>query len=391
MSGKKTFTLLFIQLFILGVGGSIVGPLIPIISDSFEVSLDVVGSTLSLNAFGLLLASMFSGILSERFGKNKMLVTASILFSVSFLSLYLSNNFIYFTISYFIFGISWGIISLICNSLISDIFDSNRSSQIIRINIGYMLGAAFAPLIVSSILFFNVNWRYLFLFIALINTILFIFILLFKNRIYIEKKDKENFASLFSNSRKLLSNPVIIFCGIICFLHAGLGFSFGSWFTTYFKSISVPVNISSLILSLNTFIFCAGMLVQSFLLNKLSEERLMQFLSIPAFIFLFTAFISDNLIVKIVFIALFQFSFSGIAATSISTGIKENPRYSATITGLINSFSFTGTIAFQYMAGYLMENYSKSSIFYTSLGALFLMIIITSILNSYSVRKRKVS
>lgn len=389
MVGKKIFTLLFIQLFLLGIGSSVVGPLIPILSDSFKVNLDIIGSTLSLNAFGLLVASIFSGIFSERLQKKNMLIAASILFTVSFLSLYFSGNFIYFTISYFVFGLSWSTITINSNSLISDTSDSNRSSVIIRLNIGFLLGCAFAPLIVSGVLFFDISWRYIFLSLALANAILFILMLFLKNVIPGAKKSKDNFPGLLSNNRKLLSNPVIIFCGIISFLHFGLGFSFGAWFTTYFESINVPVSISSLILSLNLFIFCAGMLVQSFLVNKFKEERLMRFFSILAFIFLFTSFISDNLIVKIIFIMLFNFSFSGIGAISLSTGIKQNLRYSGPITGLINSFGFTGTIIFQYIAGYLSENYSASGIFYTSLAALFLMIIFTGVLNSYSGRAAK--
>ena len=141
MAGRKLFLLFFIQLFLLGLGGSIVGPLIPILSDSFNVNFDIIGSTLSLNAFGLLLASLFSGILSEKFGKRNIFTSGSILFTVSFLSLYFSSNFIYFTLSYIVFGISWGIIIVNSVSIISDIFQLNRSKIIIRLNIGFLTGA----------------------------------------------------------------------------------------------------------------------------------------------------------------------------------------------------------------------------------------------------------
>ena len=391
MARKKIFTLLFIQLFLLGIGGSVVGPLIPILSDNFRVNLDIIGSALSLNAFGLLTASLFSGILSERFGKKNILAAGSILFTISFLSLYLSGNFIYFAISYLVFGISWGTIALNSNSLISDIFELSRSRTIIRLNIGFLLGAAFAPLIVSVILFLNIDWRYIFLSLALANVILFILILFYKHESLSAKKSKEELLSFFSVYRKFLSSIIIIFCAIISFLHFGLGFSFGAWFTTYFESINVPINISSLILSLNLFVFCGGMLVQSSLVNKFNEEKLMRFFSIIAFIFMLSSLLMNHLILKIIFIMLFNFSFSGIAAMSLSTAIKQNPRYSGPITGIINSFGFTGTIIFQYTAGYLSENYSAVGIFYTSLAALFLMIIFTIILSFYSGTPEKIS
>lgn len=391
MAGKKLFLLFFIQLFLLGLGGSIVGPLIPILSDSFNVNFDIVGSTLSLNAFGLLLASLFSGILSEKFGKKNIFTWGSILFTVSFLSLYFSSNFIYFTLSYIVFGISWGIIIVNSVSIISDTFELNRSKVIIRLNIGFLIGAFLAPILVSGILFLNINWRYIFLSVALINVLLFILILSLKLEGFDNKKSEEKFISLLSTNRKFLSNLIIVFCGIISFLHFGLGFSFGTWFTTYFKSLDVPVTIGSLILSLNLLIFSIGMFVQSSLVSKFNEKRLMQFFSILAFVFLLTSFLLDQLILKIIFILFFNFSFSGIAAISLSIGIKQSPRYSGSITSIINSFGFTGVIIFQYTAGYLSENFSVGSIFYTSLVALFLLIIFTSILNPYYKLDEKVS
>ncbi len=389
MANRKLFTLFFIQLFLLGIGGSVVGPLIPILSDSFKVDLDIVGTTLSLNAFGLLVASVFSGILSERFGKKNIFSLGSILFTVSFLSLYFSGNYVLFTISYLVFGISWGTIVINSNSIISDSFNLNRSSIIIRLNIGFLLGAAFAPLIVSGLLFFDISWRYIFLFAASANVVLFILILLLKHESLGNKKSSENFINLLSTNRGLFSSIIIIFCGIISFLHFGMGFSFGAWFTNYFESLNVPVSISSLILSLNLFVFCAGMLLQSSLVSKFSEKKLMQLFSILAFVFLFTSFLVDHLILKVFFLLLFNFSFSGIATIALSLAIKQKPRYSGSINSIINSYGFTGTIIFQYLAGYLSENISASGIFYTSLSALFLLVLFTSILRMYPRRTGK--
>ena len=168
------------------------GPLIPILSGTFEVSLDIIGSTLSLNAFGLLIASMFSGILSEKLGKKNTIILGSILFTLSFLGLYFSTNFIYFTVSYLLFGLSWGTITLNSNALISDTFEMNRGRTIIRLNIGFLMGAAFAPLIVSVILFQDINYRYIFLSLGLVNAILFILILLFKHESLNIRKSKED-------------------------------------------------------------------------------------------------------------------------------------------------------------------------------------------------------
>lgn len=391
MARKKTFLFFYIQFFLLGLGGSIFGPLIPILADGFKVNLDTIGSTLSLSAFGLLLASLFSGILSERSGKRNIFTLGSIFFTVSFLGLYFSSHFIYFTLSYIVFGISWGMVAVNSTSIISDAFQLNRSKVIIRLNTGFLLGSFFAPILVSGILFLNINWRYLFLSVALINVLLFILILSLKLEGLNNKKHKENFISLFTTNRKLLSNLIIILCGIINFLHFGLGFTFGAWFTAYFKNLNVPVTIGSLILSLYLLTFGIGMFVKSSLLTKFNGKKIMQFSSILAFVFLFISFFLDLVTLKIIFIILFSFSFSGIAATSLSMGIKQSPRNSGSIISIINSFGFTGVIIFQYTAGYLSENFSVDSVIYIGLAALFLLAVFTSILSSFYKLDRKVS
>ncbi len=391
MARKKIFLFFYIQFFLLGLGGSIFGPLIPILADGFKVNLDTIGSTLSLSAFGLLLASLFSGILSEISGKRNIFTLGSILFTASFLGLYFSSHFIYFTLSYIVFGVSWGMVAVNSTSIISDAFHLNRSKIIIRLNTGFLLGSFFAPILVSGILFLNINWRYLFLSVALINVLLFILILSIKLEGLNNKKHKENFISLFTTNRKLLSNLIIILCGIINFLHFGLGFTFGAWFTAYFKNLNVPVTIGSLILSLYLLTFGIGMFVKSSLLAKFNGKKIMQFSSILAFVFLFISFFLDLVTLKIIFIILFSFSFSGIAATSLSMGIKQSPRNSGSIISIINSFGFTGVIIFQYTAGYLSENFSVDSVIYIGLAALFLLAVFTSILSSCHKFDRKLS
>jgi len=66
-----------------------------------------------------------------------------------------------------------------------------------------------------------------------------------------------------------------------------------------------------------------------------------------------------------------------------------SPRYSGSINSIINSFGFTGTIIFQYIAGYLAENFAADGIFYTSLIALFIMAIFTIILKPGYVQDKK--
>ena len=210
MAIKKIFSFFFIQLFLIGLGASIVGPLIPIVAHDFNVKLNVVGFVLSLYAFSLLMGNLLSGILSERFGGRNIFFLSNILFTISFLGIYFLKNFIFFTICYAIFGFAWGIIYVNLVSVISDVSKLNKSRTILRLNIGFNIGFLLAPILVSGVLFLNISWRYIFLSIAILNIILLVFILLFKIEGFYKVKSEENFISLLIVNRKLLSKLVII-------------------------------------------------------------------------------------------------------------------------------------------------------------------------------------
>ena len=77
----------------------------------------------------------------------------------------------FFTIGYVVFGISLGVIQVNPISIISDFYKLNKSKMLLRIFTGFTLGNFAVPGIVSIVLFINVSWKYIFLSIALLNSL----------------------------------------------------------------------------------------------------------------------------------------------------------------------------------------------------------------------------
>jgi len=382
MIKNRLFLFLFSQFFILGLGDCIVSPLIPMLAKNYGVGLEVIGSTLSLNTFGILLTSLFSGILLERFGRKNIFTIGSLLFIATFLSLYFSKYFIFFALSYFVFGLSRGIITINSTTIVVDNSISNKSKRVLRLHLGFMSGAFIAPILVSIILRLNSDWKYLFLLVAFINTILLVSILSIKPEGF-STNNKENLRSIFFANRMLLSNKIIILCGIINFFDYGFSAIFIAWFTTYWKNLNITLETGSLILSLYLLMNMFGMLTKSSLVTKLGERKVIQLFPILSLALLGISFFIDLLIIKIILILLFGFSFPGIGGISLAMSVKQNTHYSGSITSIQYSFSYSGIIIFHYIAGYLMGNFSLNSIIYIGLAAVFLLIIFTNILNFY--------
>lgn len=170
---------------------------------------------------------------------------------------------------------------------------------------------------------------------------------------------------------------------LFIFFHSGLTTAFSDWFTTYFKSLNISLNISSILLTLYSLIFILGMFFKSFLVARFDEKKIINFFSISSFIILFITFFIKWIVVKTILILLFGFSASAIGSLSISVGIKLDPEYSGSIVSMINSFGWAGIIIFQYLTGYLFAKYSAMGLFFITTIALFILVIFTNILNIY--------
>ena len=380
MTSKKIFPAFFIQFFILGFGGAIVGPLIPVLADFFKVRLDVIGTILSMNAFGILIATLFSGIVAERFGKKNIFIAGCILLIGSFLSIYFSSGLALFTAGYAIFGISLGMVQVNAISIISDFYLLNRSKMLLRVLTGTSLGSFVVPGIVSIVLLKNINWKYIFLSIAILNTALLIIMAALKILGTGKTQEKEELKSLFIANKNLFKSPIVILCGVISFLHYGTNMAFSSWFTTYFKGQDVSVSKSSLLLSIYLFVFGMGMFLKSFVFTRFDEKKVMFYSSLLAFVFLFISIFTQHLAAKFILILFFGFSFAAVGALALAAAIKQHQRYSGSVTSIIGSFGYTGVVVLQYLTGYLTENFSASSMIYVSLASVFLMVILTSLL-----------
>ena len=67
----------------------------------------------------------------------------------------------------------------------------------------------------------------------------------------------------------------------------------------------------------------------------------------------------------------------------MSISIKQNARYSGSITSILMSYGYVGVTIFQYTTGYLTEKFSAESTIYISLAALFLLMVFSIILSYY--------
>ena len=369
----------FFQFFILASAKNIIGPLVPLIAGELGVGLDFIGSAISLSVLGLILVSLISGNLIELFGIKKVLFAGLILSFTGTLLLFLSHAFSVFIIAYLLLQLGIGIIMIGNLSIVISFYASNRASSLIKINYGHTLSFVVAPLLVSLMLFFRTDWRYFFL-AMLIPQVSLIVVLWF---IDIPKKVRvvNSLKTLFVTNKKIISNPKFILCSSIIFFYVSILNTFFVWFTSYFENINVGINISSLFLALFGLSIFLGMVIKNKLLKHFKERKLLFFGFLISFFLLIGVILTDSLILRNIFIFLFGINMAGNFTLTFSIGSELFPEYANSASGLMVAFAFLGVMVFQYLSGYTSEYWSKNSVLYINIALLFILVILTALLN----------
>jgi len=369
----------FSQVLVLSVSRQIIGPLIPLISEELKVGLDFIGSAISLSVFALFLVSMSVGNLIELIGLKKVLYIGLGVSIAGSIMLYFSHSFPIFVVAYLLLQLGAGILIIGNLSIIGNLYSTRRASSMIKVNMGSTIGFIIAPLIVSLMLFIKIDWHNFYLFSLILLLALVIF--LWKLKVPKMVRVGSNLKTLFVANRKIISNTSFIMCGIIIFFYFSILNTFFMWFTSYFQSIDIEINISSLFLAIYGAALFIGMILRSKLIKHFREKRILLFGFIASFFLLIGILFIQDLIFKNILIFLFGIAIAGNFSITFSIGSELFPEYANSASGLMMAFANLGIMVFQYLSGYFSEYYSKNSILYINIAILLVLIILTSVLN----------
>jgi len=376
---SKLLIYAFFQIMFLAIARSIIGPLIPLIAIELNVGLDFIGSAIALSVFALFFVSVTTGNLIEVIGLKKVLFIGLGINFVGSVLLFFTNTFSIFILAYFLIELGVGMLVIGNLSIAGNFYPTRKASSLLKINFGNTLAFIISPLLVSLILYIDIDWRYYYI-VHLIPLIVLAIIL---SRIDIpwHIKVDTNLRSLFSANKKIISSPAFILCGIIIFFYVSVTNTFFVWFTSYFTSLKIELDISSLFLAIYGTAIFLGMLLRNKLFKHFKKKRLLFFSFIISFFLLIGVLFTGNLIAKNILIFLFGISIAGNFTITFSISVELFPKYTNSASGLTVAFANLGIMVFQYVSGFMSEYYSRNSVLYINISILFILIIATALLN----------
>ncbi|WP_286924153.1 MULTISPECIES: MFS transporter [Lysinibacillus] len=199
--------LLSISSFFASLNQNIYTPVIPLIRDSFSVSINLVNFTVSSFIFTIAVVQIFLGTVIDTKNQKRLLIFSFILISISTIVCAFTTNFLLFMIFRIVQAIGAGIIPLVTINMISHLFEGEaRGSAIGTYQILLTLAPAVSP-ILGGILGEHYGYQGIFLFLFLIATVLLMFIMyVFPNN---EKNDlQENSSNFTQTYRAIFLNRV---------------------------------------------------------------------------------------------------------------------------------------------------------------------------------------
>ncbi|MDR6551810.1 MFS transporter [Paenibacillus qinlingensis] len=167
---------IFIGFIIFGFSENIKGPAIPRIQFEFMLSESQLGTLLSLNALGYLIACSFTAYLTKIWGIKWVTITAFASMAVSGILIYFSNYYMMFSASYFLMYIGNGMLEIGLAILSARIFVKNTGMMMNMTHGFYGLSSTIAPLIATGLMKVTIaghtlDWRGMYLVMLLLSVI----------------------------------------------------------------------------------------------------------------------------------------------------------------------------------------------------------------------------
>jgi len=378
----RLLNIFYFSFVLYGISSSVISPLIPIISRDLKIGFNNIGFILSVASIFSLLLTFASGRLCDKFNIKIIMTSGVFLIFLGFLLIGIGFNFLIFTLFTILLNSGYGIINPVAHTYISKLFHKNRSSTFLKIDLFWYIGAAVGPLLISAVLIFNLNYRYLFLFFALaFFVLLFSFCRVKFNRDHEKIRRSENCDDTLLKF-SIIRDPVLMIAGLMVFFYNGALNGMLTWLTTYFTAFNLNVSTGSVVLSFYWVFSIIGIFFMGKLLKKSNEITLTLFGAILGIICNIVFIFTDLIYVKFIFILLQAMFFGVIFPLTLSLILMayENHSRNGTILGFNIAAAISGSILFQPLLGFIAEYVGKDSTIFIILAGLIMGFIFNLIL-----------
>ena len=357
MKNRGMIYLAISNLLLVFMGVGLVVPVIPLLKDEMHFSGTTMGMMISIFAIAQLVASPIAGVLSDKLGRKKMIVTGMLIFAVSELLFGLAQAKSGFYLSRGLGGVAAALLMPSVTAFVADLTTiSERSKAMGLVSAAISGGFIIGPGVGGYIAYLGTRAPF-FVASALAVVGFLLTLLLLKEPVHHLQEVDESSQTEKESVWTILKNPLFTSLFIIILIS-----SFGLQAFEAIYSIMVDVNFGMTTGEIATIITLSGLfalICQLFffdpIVRKISEMKLIQLTFFISAIFIAViAFTKSNWVVIIAtFVVFLAFDLFRPAVTSYLS--KHAGNRQGTINGLNSTFTSFGNILGPLMAGYLFD------------------------------------
>jgi fucose permease len=237
-----------LAIFVYGMTAALLGTILPDLSARFGLSPKQNGTIASVQAIGLIIASVAVGPLIDTQGKKIGLVAGLALITAALLLLPRSASFGNIVGYLFLLGLGGGIIVTGANVLTSDVAESSRATMLNLVNLFFGLGGLVTPFISANLL--NRNYVQLCYLVAGLASLTLV--------LHVATPMSGVTGVVSYDLSRLLARPVLFVLPLMLFLYIASEVGVWNWLVRYLVAQGVPEPRALNILSLG---FALGLLL----------------------------------------------------------------------------------------------------------------------------------
>lgn len=321
------FFLGFLIFFCDGLDTGIIGFIAPALLDDWGITKPELAPVLSAALFGMSIGALISGPLSDKFGRKKVIVTTTLMFSIFTILCGFATSTQDLVIYRFITGVGLGAAMPNISTMVSEYMPNKRKAFLTGIaGCGFMLGISCGG-VLSAFLLENLGWAKVIILGGIIPLILVVVLLLKlpESAQYLVKTNRQ--AQAKSILEKIQGHPFEqnvtlklaaaetsdgespvkqvlgkYFWGsamlwLCCFTSLLVFYLLTSWMPTILKTAGFTTQQFSLLTAIFPFGGVIGAIVMGWYMDKLNPTNVIKYSYLLAFIlFIVTGFVSSNIV-----------------------------------------------------------------------------------------------
>lgn len=325
-----------VAIFIYGMIAAMLGTILPELSDRFRLSPKQNGTIASIQALGLILASLAVGPLLDNEGKKIGLILGLALISIVLFALPRSPSFRSILFLLFLLGVGGGILVTAANSLVSDVSEAHRGTALNLVNLFFGLGGFATPFIAAN--FFGKNW------VRLCYTIASLTLVTLAIQGFTPMPGSTGAGRfLLADAIPLLGRPLLFLIGFFLFLYITCEVGMWNWLVRHLVAQGMPesraLNILSLGFALGLLIGRAGILP---ILIRVPAVTVTLTASIAMAVTTFLLLRTKNPTIAMGLVFLAGLSMAPVFPTTIAIVGDAFPRMTGTAIGFVITCGWTG-------------------------------------------------